>query len=59
MADIELPVFPLPLVLFPSIPQWLRDLLKALIAQAARRRSVQRLAKRNGKTHAVPTVSAE
>ena len=37
----------------------LRDLLKPLIAQAARHRSVQRLAKRNGKTHAVPTVSTE
>lgn len=37
----------------------LRNLLKPLMGQAARRRSVQRLAKRNGKTHAVPTVSTE
>ena len=37
----------------------LRNLLKPLMAQAASRRSVQRLAKRNGKTHAVPTVSTE
>ena len=37
----------------------LRNLLKPLIARAARGRSAQRLAKRNGKTHAVPTVSTE
>ena len=37
----------------------LRNLLKPLIAQAAGRTSAQRLAKRNGKTHAVPTVSTE
>ena len=37
----------------------LRNLLKPLIAQAARGRSAQQLAKRNGKTHAMPTVSTE
>jgi len=59
MADIELPVFQLSPVLFPSMPQGIRDLLKPLIAQAAIRRSVQRLAKRSGTTHSVLTVSTE